>query len=480
MSSARWRPRATSLLREWGRLIANEPSGPGFDFTDPRQARFRERVDAFRTDPRAETFEDIWTPESAVAHANPGGQLLRQSFDGTMAELASFLDTLRTADEYRSTWEDRLPWHWALWEAYTRLNDAEPLVLTREAAAALSWLGTAPSGTFHERRRLLRAFAEEYASVVGHATAGTAHQVPTKTEIDELTHVVQSLDGTDISPHLKGPYGEFYRLLYGGGGDPPTEDRCDRVTLSDVGPLVRAFAWGKANDAYDRDEAADYWGGTYWETWKEAYASHVATEIRDEYTLTDLQPDEIGTLFEALTNAEASGLSKPVATYVMGSQWGQYTWNDVVDHFRANAEEASQVLSLFFDESRPVVNRLEAFREHTIHLTETADRSPGSIERMATSLLMFTHPETHLGLPPSRTGQFLEERSTLERYESGFGPQQSRRAVGPLRGLRDELQSRLATHGSGGTVTMLDVHTLIWIYGGEGDPKPAHLPDDGA
>jgi len=43
--------------------------------------------------------------------------------------------------------------------------------------------------------------------------------------------------------------------------------------------------------------------------------------------------------------------------------------------------------------------------------------------------------------------------------------------------LRDEIEYQLREYGSDNTVTMLDVHSMIWIYGGEGEPEPHQLPD---
>ena len=470
------RPRTESLLRAWKSMIQQNAKGVGYDLAQPRQEVFCKRVEEFRTTPTAENFDAIWTPKSAVEHSNPGGQILRTTFDGDVDELVEFIDSVESADQYNHHWENRFSWSWALWELYTRLNKSIPVVLTEQSAGAMGWLGAKPSGDFHTRMETLEAFRDQYTTVIGHPTEGYSHETSVKIELDELFRALQTVDKEGIASQVKGQHGDFYRSLYGGSESAQT-DTNDRVELVDIGTVVRAYAYGEANDAYDKNSLSEYWGGEYWENWKESYAEHVRTEIREEFTLDDLSPDEIGPLFEAITTAEGSSLSKPVATYVMGSQWGQYTWNDIVNHFTENPVEASQALSVFFDDSRPVVNRLDAFKEHTIHLKETEDRSPGSIQRMATSLLMFTNPTDHLGLAPARTKEFLTDKSTLSNYKSAFQPQQYRKIIGPLRELRDEIEYQLREYGSDNTVTMLDVHSMIWIYGGEGEPEPHQLPD---
>lgn len=470
------RPRTESLLRAWKSMIQQAPNGTGYNLTHPRQEEFQHRVETFRDNPSTEAFDAIWTPEAAVEHANPGGQMLRITFDGDIDDLVEFVNSVASATEYNHHWEDTLTWSWALWELYTRLNESVPVVLTEQTTGALGWLGAKPSGDFRSRMQTLQEFRDHYTTIVGHPTEDTAHHVSIKTELDEFFRALQSLDREDIAAQVKGDHGEFYKALYGGTGSAQIDTQ-NRVELSDIGTVVRAYAYGEANDAYDTGSRTEYWGGGYWENWKQSYATHVQTEIRDKFTLDELSPAEIEPLFEAITTTEGSELDKPVATYLMGSQWGQYTWNDIVDHFTENPVEASQALSVFFDESRPVINRLDAFKEHTIHLKETEDRSPGSIQRMATSLLMFSNPKEHLGLPPARTKEFLGDKSTLSNYKSAFQPQQYRKIIGPLRGLRDEIERQVRDYGSDNPVTMLDVHSMIWIYGGEGEPQSNHLPD---
>lgn len=476
MTDLSLRPRTEAFLRRWKAMVRDRPRGTGYDLTASRQVAFLERVDAFVQDPAAETFDAIWTEDVAVEHANPGGPLLRSAFDGDIDELATFVETLRTADTYDPGWEDRLQWQYALWECYTRTNHAVPVIVTSESLDALAWLGEQPNGSFADRLATMKQFASCYSKVVGHATADTAHGVDPKTELDVLFRLIETVDSDDIVSELDGPHAEFYRVLYGGSS--MAGGRSGPVRLTDIGPVVRAYARGVENGAYEEPSRPEYWGGTHWETWKDSYATHVENEVRGRFVLDDLSPGEIEPLFDILTTTDGAELSKPVVTYLMGSQWGQYTWNDVVDHFRNNPAEASRMLSMFFDESAHVVDRLSAFRQHTIHITESEGRNPGSIERMATSLLMFAFPDEHVGLPPARTKTFLEAYTTLPKYKSGFRPRQYWTVIVPLRSLRDELQYALDQREEEYTVTMLDIHSLIWIYGSKGSPEPRHLPDD--
>lgn len=474
MAGPALRPGGENFLRAWGTMVESEASGAGFDFRDTRQATFQSRVEQFLAAPTGETFAALWSEDAVVAHANPGPDLLVSTFDGDVADLARFLETLRSADAFDPSWSDRLGWDWALWELYTRLDTGAPAILTEDAAAGLGELGPRVGGSFDERMATLRRFADRYTDVVGHPTGGTDHEVPVRVELEELFGLLTRLDTDAVAAQLKGPYGDVYRHLYGGREAPA--DRTDPVTLVDEATVVYAYAWGKANDAYGRDEQTAYWGGQHWESWKDDYVAYFDDTVRGRYDLTDLDPGDVGPLFEDVTRRDATDLSASVAEYLMGGQWGQYTWNDVEDHLVANPRAASGMLSLFFDDDVHVVDRLQAFKEHSIHVTTEEGRSPGSVERMATSLLMLASPDDHVGLPPRKTATLLADLSTLPEYKSGFRPRQYGVVVHALRDLRDEIRRALAELDGDGEVTMLDVHNVIWMYEGEGEPTAGALP----
>lgn len=474
MTGSVLRPGADGMLRAWKGMIRSEAAGAGFDLEENRQTRFSSRVRTFLDGPCEDSFADLWQPDAVVAHDNPGTDLFLTTFDGDVDDLAAFVETLRTADAFDPTWSDRLGWRWALWELYTRCNDSAPVVLTEESVEALEWFGIAVSGSFRERVTAAEGFRERYADVVGHATAGTAHEVPVRVEIDQLCNAVVRLGPEDIAAQLKGPHGQFYRHLYGGREAPA--ERTDQVELVEETRLVYAYAWGKKKGAYEDERRTDFWGGSHWEDWKDEYAAYFDDTIRERYALADLEPDDVAPLFDDITNRDATDLGASVAEYLMGGRWGQYVWNDVVDYFVSNPGEASDVLSLFFDDSVHVSDRLRAFREHTIHISDEEGRSPGSIERMATSLLMLASPDDHVGLPPRKTSVLLEDKSTLSNYRSGFRPRQYWAVIHALRALRDEIATALEELGEAGDATMLDVHNVIWIYEESGDPHRGELP----
>lgn len=474
MASSVLRPGTDDLLRAWGAMVDADASGMGFGFGENRQTRFQSRATAFLDAPSRETLASLWCEDTVVAHDNPGADLLLSMFDGDAGELAAFCESLRSADEFDPAWADRLGWKWALWELYTRFNADTPTPLTEDAVEALEWFGLSVSGSFRERMAAVDEFVDRYDAVVGHPTAGSVHEGPVRVELEQLFHAVATLGPRDISPQLKGPHGQFYRHLYGGREAPA--ERTEQVTLVDETRTVYAYAWGKTNGAYEDERRTEFWGGTHWEDWKEDYTTYFDGTVRERYALTDLEADDIEPLFDDITRKDATDLGTSVAEYLMGGQWGQYVWNDVVEYFVSNPAEASGVLSLFFDDTPNVIDRLQAFREHAIHVSNRDGRSPGSIERMATSLQMLAFPDQHVGLPPRKTSVFMEERSTLPKYRSGFRPRQYRVVIPALRALRDEIGAALVELDADDDATMLDVHNVLWMYENEGKPGREELP----
>ncbi len=95
---------------------------------------------------------------------------------------------------------------------------------------------------------------------------------------------------------------------------------------------------------------------------------------------------------------------------------------------------------------------------------------------MATSLMMVFEPDEQIGLPPSKTASFVEAKTTLDDYESGFRPRQYRAVGHALRTSRDEIQSAVRELGGEQPVSMLDVHNVIWMYEDTGETTTDEPP----
>lgn len=144
---------------------------------------------------------------------------------------------------------------------------------------------------------------------------------------------------------------------------------------------------------------------------------------------------------------------------MMGGQFHRLTWGDIVDHCHEEPELAAGVLSDLFDEELPIVDRLNGFYEFFHHLTEREenDRSPGSLLRAATALLMYAFPQQHITFQYQRMDNFFGAYSSLDGLETGFDAPQYREVALACRDLREQI----AEHTD--DTSMIDVQTLIYV-----------------
>lgn len=176
------------------------------------------------------------------------------------------------------------------------------------------------------------------------------------------------------------------------------------------------------------------------------YASPPATLISDLFDNIEEPSEDI----DAVSNVPAK---------MMGGRFHRLTWEDIVEHCRENPEEAAVVLNDLFDEDLPIVDRLNEFYEFLVHLTERDenDRSPGSLLRADTAMLMYAYPDTHITFQYQRMDAFFEEFSTADGLDTGFNASQYREVARACRVLLDKIELHT------GDASMIDVQTLIYV-----------------
>jgi hypothetical protein len=144
---------------------------------------------------------------------------------------------------------------------------------------------------------------------------------------------------------------------------------------------------------------------------------------------------------------------------MMGGQFHRLTWQDIVSYCHDNPDEAASVLSDLYNEELPIVDRLNEFYEFFRHLTtrDENNRSPGSLLRAATALLMYAFPDQHITFQYQRMNNFFSEYSTLDGLDTGFNARQYHEVAIACRDLLSKIEDRT------GDASMIDVQTLIYI-----------------
>jgi hypothetical protein len=448
-------PRQRELLDAW-RTTANErASGREFDFTERRHTtRLHDRLDTFLEEPTEDAFESVWMPETLRGAVVGGPGMVLRSWD-SIQDLASFLRTVRDAEDYDERWTERFVSDSVVWELYGRLHPEREPILSGDACRALQDFGYGTIRTFAEGTDAMQSFRADYEAVVGHATAGTDHEVPLSEEIETFLHLVHVLGDDQLLETLAGE-GEYPALIEW------ERDSTDaKITLSGVTPLVDAYAAARAADAYeDVDDADEYWGGQYWESWKQGFRAEFA-DATAGIDLTALDPEDLDPLLAAMD--DASDLSAAVPPYLLGGRSGGIAWSDFKSLTRERPEEAADVLSLLFDDSEHLPSRLARFRR----FYDGIDTSGGPTLGLATALLTFAYPDEYVMYRYTEQSSFFDEFSDYE-VTTGFDTDQYFYLNEACKRVRDRIDEAV---GDDTDVTMLDVHTLLYVWDNDGHPE---------
>lgn len=191
--------RQRELLEAWATTARTNDHGQEFDFTESRHThQLEQRSAAFVENPTERTFEALWSPEAFRGAVMGGVALVRNSWESIDA-FAAFVRSIREADAYDTAWEENFVTSSMVWELYGRLHPEREPILSGNACQTLHNFGYGTGHTFADTREKMLEFREQYESVVGHATAGTDHEVPLWDEIEMFLHVVHVLDDESIA-----------------------------------------------------------------------------------------------------------------------------------------------------------------------------------------------------------------------------------------------------------------------------------------
>jgi len=363
------------------------------------------------------------------------------------------------AEEFDPTWVDRISGSgdaWGLYELFGRLHGGQKPIASLEAKQALETLGYAVDGGPHSVATAIDRFKAEYTESVGHASAGTEYELPIYAEIDEFFKLIETADRDLISTHLTGPYAPLFRPLI---GHRIHTDTADALRWTGVDTLIENHIEARDSGAYD-DLETSHWGGTHIESWKWQFKEYFTDVIWSEFDLTDLTAEDVPRLFDAIEDPPAEfDVISNVPAQMMGGQFHRLTWGDIVTHCRENSDAAAPVLSDLFDEELPIVDRLNEFYEFFHHLTVRAenDRSPGSLLRAATALLMYAFPNRHITFQYQRMDNFFQKYSTADGLDTGFNARQYKQVALACRTLLEKIEETT------GEASMIDVQTLIYV-----------------
>lgn len=443
-------PRREAVLRGWGELVASDASGTAFDFTSSnRTVRTQELVDAFVADPTRERLGAFWT-EDVLGDAVVGGVdgVLSAHGDSLEAVAETFAE-MRAADAYDEAWESRFVVPEVVWEAYGRLHPGSAPVLNSTGRTGLARMGFDRPRTHDEAVETWDAFRDVYASVVGHASAGTPHESSLNHEIGEFLWFIVRTDD------LQGVLGsdDDYRPLVGWADEAELERDFE---LTGHERHLDGFVDAHLKGGFEENGDEDLWNNGYWEDWKGAYLDHVDAEIRPRYDLTALEPEDVEPFLDDLT--VSTTISATVPTYLLGGRSGGILWGKFRDHATANPDAAAGTLSYLFDENVDVTLRLDRFEE----TFGAIEQGGGGLLSLATLLLTFVHPRQYVFYKYGLLSEFFDRYANFD-VPTGFNPVAYWKLNEACKlQLLEPLTERLPDV----SVTMLDVYTLLYVWNG--------------
>ncbi|WP_436903537.1 hypothetical protein [Halovenus halobia] len=446
-------------LHSWRKLVRDGPTGPGINFSETNRTRLcNARFDSFLEHPSKETFRELWKDETLADYWAPNAHSLLSS-DQAVEQLHTLLSEMDDADEFQPEWVQYLGGNstgWGLYELFARLQDGHDPIPSTEAKEVLEGLGYDVAYDPDVISEHIRDFKETYETHAGHASAGTEYELPIYAEIDEFFRLIDSLEREIINAQLTGEYAPLFRPLI---GHSIHKDTADPIQWSGVEALIEDHVEARDSGAYDNLEES-HWGGTHIESWKWQFQDYFETVVWSEFELTALTAEDVLALFEAIEEpTEDFDAVSNVPAQMMGGQFHRLAWNDIVDYCHQNPVEAAAVLSDLFDDELPIVDRLNEFYEFVHHLTvqDENDRSPGSLLRAATALLMYAYPQQYIAFQYERMDRFFSEYSNSDRLDTGFNAQQYREVALACRDLLEMVETKA------GEASMIDVQTLIYV-----------------
>ena len=300
--------RQRDVLEQWTEVAETEQAGVEFDFGQyDRTQQITQRADEFIESPTRDGFESMWDRMHAASQRGRAGQILSK-WDGSIADLAALIETVRDASQYDSDWEDRLGAKATIQELFGHLHIEDYPIINAATESGLAFFGYDTPTSYTDGVEAFEAFLDTYERIVGHATADADHgvTVPIRLEVDQLFNVIDKADESSIEDEQSGVATELYKTILHETTreDTTTPDLADFsetnptpywVNQSNEPELIDEYLKAKVDTVWHHDletvEAGDIILHHYED---ELVAYSVATGEHETYTFQDQEYQRIG------------------------------------------------------------------------------------------------------------------------------------------------------------------------------------------
>jgi len=207
--------RRRAVLEQWTEVAETEQAGAEFDFGQyDRTQQIIQQADGFIENPTRDGFKSMWDRMHAASQRGSAERILSK-WDGSIADLASLIKTVRDASQYDSTWEDQLGAKATIQELFGHLHIEDYPIINAATESGLAFFGYDTPDSYTDGVEEFEAFLDTYERVVGHATADADHglTVPIRLEVDQLFNVIDKADEASIEEEQSGAATELYKTV---------------------------------------------------------------------------------------------------------------------------------------------------------------------------------------------------------------------------------------------------------------------------
>ena len=243
-----------AVLNQWKSVAEQHEGGRQFHLLEHyNPAETRSKAETFIAEPTEDHFIALWEDLHSAQRSGAPSIIYQKWHENGKSneELADFIEEIYQATQYDYHWESQLGARKTLWELYGILHIEDSPIVNNSVIAGLKFFNYPSPNSYTVGKEVFQAFAAQYREIVGHATAGTDHEVPINIEIDQLFNVIHKVRPGDEEAETIDSAAQLYDLVLAERGTTtearPESTRSELRTIWQITP-------GK--------------NGRYWNTWQ--------------------------------------------------------------------------------------------------------------------------------------------------------------------------------------------------------------------
>ncbi len=203
------------ILKQWQEVVQSTPSGAEFDLEGHNRTDIIDKyAQEFVSDPTSERFKAMWNQMHSAIQGGQATQILKK-WDGSIDELASLIEEIRSADQYDVQWEKTLGGKTTVRELFGSLHIDDHPILNAASTNGLTFFGYETPSSYVEGEQYFTEFLATYERLVGYVTRDADHgiTVPIRFEVDQLFNIIDKVDEQSLDDESSQAAIELYKII---------------------------------------------------------------------------------------------------------------------------------------------------------------------------------------------------------------------------------------------------------------------------